>query len=311
MSSIIRPGEVTGPVPEIPLLHLPERGTVFARRAARLRHLGEGHSLGDYLRFLALVTDAQQAALGAHPAVPLPDDRERRLCREHGLPPVSATGWRRAEAWRGDLAAILTDLAGHPLPGAAAEAVARLQSSPHEVIEDQAERILAAEPEGLDATLVPLVAAGLQVYWTHLTSALGAEALVRLDPPHLCPACGSRPVASVVRVGGAEQGLRYLACPLCALQWHLVRAKCVVCDSSRALGYYAIEGGSGAVKAEACDDCHRYVKIGYMEKDTGIEPIADDLATLALDLLVNDAGYARFGVNPLFVPGPLEPPALP
>ena len=33
------------------------------------------------------------------------------------------------------------------------------------------------------------------------------------------------------------------------------------------------------------------------------DPVADDLATLALDMLVDEAGYLRSGPNPLFVPG--------
>ena len=31
--------------------------------------------------------------------------------------------------------------------------------------------------------------------------------------------------------------------------------------------------------------------------------MADDLATLALDILVDEAGYLRSGPNPLFIPG--------
>ena len=34
-----------------------------------------------------------------------------------------------------------------------------------------------------------------------------------------------------------------------------------------------------------------------------LDPTADDLATLALDLLVDEQGYARSGPNLLFHPG--------
>jgi FdhE protein len=40
-----------------------------------------------------------------------------------------------------------------------------------------------------------------------------------------------------------------------------------------------------------------------MEEEPAFEPTADDLATLTLDLLMAEAGYERFGVNPLLVPG--------
>jgi FdhE protein len=56
------------------------------------------------------------------------------------------------------------------------------------------------------------------------------------------------------------------------------------------------------VRAETCDSCKSYLKIVYHEKG-GFDPVADDLATLALDILVDEAGYSRAGPNLLFVPG--------
>jgi FdhE protein len=255
MSQIIRPGEVNGPVPEIPFLHLPERRTVFAARAARLRSRAEGHAIGGYLRLMAAVAEAQQAELDGHPEVALPDERQRRLCRDHGLPPVSVTGWRRSPAWREGLRGLVSRLAGQALPGAASAAVERLRATPDAELEALAERVLGADYSRLDPALGPLVAAALQVHWTHLVTVLDAQAFGRTEPPNLCPACGSRPVASIVRVGAAAHGLRYLACSLCATQWHMVRAKCVVCEGSKDLAYYGLEspgdGDSGGVDREA------------------------------------------------------------
>jgi FdhE protein len=66
-----------------------------------------------------------------------------------------------------------------------------------------------------------------------------------------------------------------------------------------------VDGDSGeavresAVRAETCDHCHSYRKILYLEKDPSLEPVADDLGTLALDLLLAEEGYARASQNPL------------
>ena len=46
-----------------------------------------------------------------------------------------------------------------------------------------------------------------------------------------------------------------------------------------------------------------YLKILYQEKAPESDPVADDLATLALDMLVDEAGYSRAGPNLLFVSG--------
>ena len=38
-----------------------------------------------------------------------------------------------------------------------------------------------------------------------------------------------------------------------------------------------------------------------MDQDSGVEPLADDLASLALDLLMSEEGFARSGVNYLML----------
>jgi len=136
-----------------------------------------------------------------------------------------------------------------------------------------------------------------------MATALGEQSFHRFEPANLCPACGSPPVSSLVRNDGARQGLRYLSCSLCATEWHMVRIQCSSCASNRDIGYYLQEGAGGAVKAESCEDCHAYLKIMYRDQDGAVEPVADDLATLGLDLLMGEAGKARSGPNLYFHPG--------
>ena len=53
------------------------------------------------------------------------------------------------------------------------------------------------------------------------------------------------------------------------------------------------------VRAETCDECHSYRKILNQEHDYHVDPLADDLASLVLDMLVSELGYARASGNPL------------
>jgi len=57
------------------------------------------------------------------------------------------------------------------------------------------------------------------------------------------------------------------------------------------------------VKAEACDACHSYLKQVYMTKAPQADAVADDLATLTLDMLMAERDYLRSGPNLLFIPG--------
>lgn len=303
MSAILQPGEVEIPKGDIPFIRLPVRGEVFAQRARRFDALARNHALGDYLAFMARLSRAQQVVLEAFPLVPLPSPEQLALSRRYGLPPLGAQSWVRDWAWHAGLQQIFALLGSEPLPPQAGDAVANLSRAGADELERLADAVLAGTYSAVPPEALPFVAAALQVYWTHMATTLGEQSFVRLEQPNLCPACGSLPVSSLVRIGGAEQGLRYLSCSLCATEWHMVRIKCSSCESTRDIGYYVQEGASGAVKAESCDDCNAYLKIMYMEKDTGVEPVADDLATLSLDLLMNQAGKERSGPNLFFHPG--------
>jgi FdhE protein len=88
----------------------------------------------------------------------------------------------------------------------------------------------------------------------------------------------------------------------------MVRVKCTSCEEDKGVHYLTIEkdgrkAADAPVRAEACDECQTYLKIFYQEKDPMLEPMADDLATLALDLLVDEQGYQRSGPNFLLHPG--------
>ncbi len=159
-----------------------------------------------------------------------------------------------------------------------------------------------------EAALVPFVGAALQTYFTRLAATLDVALVEQCDIPGICPVCASRPVASVLRIGGEQANLRYLVCSLCATEWNMSRIQCTSCDTDKGVKYLVLqaEGDSKtetAARAETCDECKSYLKIFYQEKDPHLDPTADDLATLALDLLVDEQGYARSGPNLLFHPG--------
>ena len=290
---------------EPPHVIAPEAASIFSKRAQRFEQLAEGHSLADWLRFLAVITRAQHGELQALPALALPDAAHLALSREHRMPPLPAQSWPRDPAWRGVLRRIASAAAGEA-PQAAREDLARLVDFDAERVEALAERVLHTELYGEDAALLPYVAAALQVLWTAGAARLGVAEISALDVPGVCPCCGFLPVASVVRGGGEVGNLRYLHCALCNTEWNLVRVKCAACDATEGVSYRHLENaagqGAGAVRAETCEACKSYLKIVYTEK-AAADPVADDLATLALDILVDEAGYARCGPNLLLVPG--------
>src|SRR5258707_15865518 len=97
MPRILEPGQIEAFAEgAIPRLRLPDRTRLFAARAQRLRQLGApggpGEAIGDYLRLMAAVAEAQQAAPrtfeGTLPtATPLPPSYT------HRLPPLHTRSW--------------------------------------------------------------------------------------------------------------------------------------------------------------------------------------------------------------------------
>ena len=299
---------------QVPFLHLPERSTVFAEREMRLRQRAAAHPMREFLLFMAELARSQHELLQHHPAVALPDGAALDAAARAGLPPLPAALWPRDPAWRDGLVRLIDSLVPR-LRGSPAEAgVASLRLADAAWLEQQAGRLLAGVMLGLDLAAAPLVAAALQTHWTHLVlateAARGADRLPpfgRIDAATRCPCCGSRPTASISRIGADTSGLRYLQCSLCAAQWHMVRIKCTNCEQTKGIHYESLRraeedpaaaaGAKQAVEAETCDECHHYLKIVRMERDPHVEPVADDLASLTLDLLVSEAGYRRHGVN--------------
>jgi FdhE protein len=305
MSTALPAQPIANPT-EPPRIIAPQRTSIFADRARRFAVLAEGHALGDWLRLLGRLSEAQHQALQHVPVVPLPDAIALDRARSHAMPPLPAQHWARHAAWRDALGSIVSALADDS-PDATRQTLAALAVATPVQLEALAERVLHTELYGDDAAQLPFVAAALQVYWTAMAAALGADGIVPLDVPGVCPCCGSLPVVSVVRNAAEVSKLRYLHCSLCNTEWNLVRVKCAACDATAGISYREIEGAplgkAAAMRAETCDECKSYLKILYQEQAPDGDPVADDLATLALDMLVDEAGYSRAGPNLLFVPG--------
>ena len=299
---IVPQGEIARGSSEPPVLRLPKPESCFAERAARLRVLAErGHSNADFLRLIAAVADAQQAALVAHPAVADPTRERQELARTHGLP-LLGTDRERDPAWRDALGTILAR-AEPRAPEVLRPTLRQLRHEAPEGLEAAATDFLAWDYPNLDPAAAPFLAAALQVHWVRRATQLGQQAFGRLDVPNLCPVCGSPALASVLRIDVPAPGTRYLHCALCGAEWHLGRGQCTHCEAREKVAYLHVEGGSEAVKAEACDECKTYLKIFNAERDPLVDPVADDLATLALDVSLDEAGYERGGPNPFFIPG--------
>jgi FdhE protein len=282
---------------------LPDATTRFARTAARLEALSDGHPMADWLRFMAQLARAQLHAAHAMETLAGPDRMAIDLAVEAGMPPLAADGHGRDPGWRDGLAMLLDCFDDGTIPAPARMAIAGLRERDADAIEALADGFLLGGVASEDVGAALYVAAALQVYFTRLAAALPAAALRLLPQRGLCPCCGSTPVAGVVGASGAVPGTRYLHCSLCSTAWNFTRVVCITCGESRSLSLRGIADDAGVVKAETCDECRSYAKMLYQARDMQVDPVADDLASLGLDLMVAEAGWARHAPNPLLLVG--------
>lgn len=296
---------ILGAAAESDSIRLPNLATVFSRRAARLAALAPGHELEGFLRLIADLVTAQHEALSGLPPGSLPGASEIAKARLAQRAPLDPSTWRRDGSWRVALTRILEAVDVGILPPPARDARATLGRASAEDLEAAADRYLEGNVAAGEAAQAVYVAAALQVAWTRMAALLDkSDVGVRELDGGQCPVCNSPPLAGLISPGGTKFGHRHLHCSLCATSWRYVRVRCVHCGSTDKISFRNLAGTS-YLRAECCEACHGYSKVFYLESARILEPLADDLASLGLDLLVGEEGFSR-SPNP-FVLGVMEP----
>lgn len=289
-------GEVANP----PFAILPDPELIFLTRSERFAALAPGHQLEPYLMFLAALSRAQhdvQASL-APPELP-PADR-LAMAREHKMPPISFAHVALGDVADATFKGIVDQLAVAELTDAARVAVENVRTAS---AADRAAMMRAVLMDDVPETAIAehvLAAAAVQVHLTRLAARLDVDTLSSVADA-ACPACGSGPVSSMVVGRNGMHGSRFCICSICATNWHVVRIKWLSCGSEQGIAYQSIEGGSLVVMGETCESCHSYVKILHQHKDAALDPVADDVASLALDLVLGKDGWVRASANPFLL----------
>ncbi len=113
----------------------------------------------------------------------------------------------------------------------------------------------------------------------------------------VCPLCGRKPCAGVLRPEG-DGAKRSLICSLCASEWEYRRLVCPSCgdEDVHHLPVYTAEQFRH-VRVEACDNCKSYIKTVDLTKDGFAVPVVDELATIPLTLWAQEKGYSKLQAN--------------
>jgi FdhE protein len=289
-----------GRVPAPPFVRLPDPRRLFQTRSHRLEVLAQTSDLAPYLRFVAGLAAAQSAIQAELPEADLPPPDVLERAHEFGMPPIDRGRVAMDDVLGETLNRLFDAITPVAKPGEARVALERAKAASPERLGELMQGVLM---DAIPADAIAehaYVAAGLQVHFARLATKLEAGRLVRVGDG-ACPCCGGPPVSSLVVGWMGAEGARYCCCSLCGTLWNVVRVKCVLCSSTGGIGYQEIEGGPGTIKAECCENCRGYVKIFYQHKEPDLDPVADDIASLGLDLLLQEGKYRRGGLNPFLL----------
>lgn len=280
---------------------LPDPVALFTQRAGRFEALAAEGPLSPYLAFLArlVAVQAEVAAAIPEPAPIPPAQRER--ARDAKMPPIDRAALADDPALHDTAARFLEAMEPVAMPDPARAALDWLRRTTPEEVRAILANVLS---DSIPTDALPqhlFVAAAAQVHLARLAATLEAARLVPVETG-ICPACGGPPVASLVTGRPGAEGARYAACSGCGTQWNEVRIKCLACGTTKGIGYKSAEGEEEAsVKAETCDTCRSWVKILYGDRNPSLEPVADDVASLGLDMMMQGTEYRRAGFDPFLL----------
>jgi FdhE protein len=175
--------------------------------------------------------------------------------------------------------------------------IARFQAAPPCELESLLELIRRTAPEPVTTPDEPVDAFCERVLSQAEAEPRAHAATIAGGVQPLCPFCGNKPVAAVLRTEG-DGGKRFLLCSQCLTEWEFRRLLCPNCgeEDKDKLPIYTAEEFP-YVRVEACDTCHVYVKAIDLTKNGLAVPEVDELATPALDLWASEHGYAKLQAN--------------
>lgn len=110
-----------------------------------------------------------------------------------------------------------------------------------------------------------------------------------------CPICGAPPVLGELKNSKDVQGAKFFLCSACGSEWRYHRLGCPFCGNGdqKKLRHFTTEADGKGYRVEVCEECKKYIKTMDLRELGRITPLVDDIATLHLDIIARNEGYAR------------------
>lgn len=146
----------------------------------------------------------------------------------------------------------------------------------------------------LDATaLTQLLDLALQPFLWEAAAQLGTLTDMDRWDRGYCPVCAAWP--ALAELVGPEKK-RVLRCVRCGTAWSWLILLCPYCGNDDHRSLRSLQEEGGAQRIDVCERCHGYVKaVQSYAATSAVRVVAEDVATLDLDVAAAGAGYKRPG----------------
>lgn len=282
-----------------PFAQLPDIHKIFEKRHLRFEKLAKTSPIKDYVEFLKFFTKAQQDVADNFRNANFPTiDTER--AHSFKMPPIERSALIHLPLFKEVMRSFLERLNKAPLQTGSRMALENTLTNENNWSLWASHIIEQKIPDDTIAQHI-FVTGALQIILTLATQKLDTKKLQAFEH-NLCPACGGTHSASMIVGWPSAEGARFCSCLYCGTLWHYVRIKCTFCVQTKGIGYKEIEGGPGSILAETCDECGDYCKQMNHQKDSSFDVFADDIGSIALDMLMkNNNSFKRGAFNPFLI----------
>ena len=255
--------------------------------------------IGPYLGFLAALASAQQVAQDL-PEPETPDIETISRSLEYRMPPLDRSAFRPDTAFRSLSDRLFGELEAIDKPPAARTALAAVREADHDDFARMVANLMADSVAVEAMAEHAYVAAALQLHFVRAASVL-PERRSKPVGDGACPGLwraagifGDRRMAA-----GRRSALLFLRALRNALAPCSHQMRALLVDKRHPL--------SGDRRWPRFDQggnlrqCGCYVKILNQQKDVWLEPLADDVGSLGIDLLMRETQFRRGAFNPFLL----------
>lgn len=202
-----------------------------------------------------------------------------------------------------ELRRVATNLAETTELGSAAQRTAEIVARTEIDLTELLEAALSGEhgpietaASGLDAdpdALARMIDLALQPFLWETARILGALTDIDAWERGYCPVCGAWP--GLAELVGPEKR-RHLRCIRCGTDWTWFVLLCPYCGNDDHRTLRVLQAPDTAERVDVCERCHGYVKaVPSYAPASAVRLIAEDVATMDLDVSATAAGYRRPG----------------